>query len=151
MSEQGDERRLDEALREAINAGQPAFDAEGWKKKYAAEYQALVSRGEGTAARKTGGGRTVRFAVRRLAVAVVLVLGVALFMTQMREREAPGPVAPAEGTAGPAGVVSMMSLRMAYQQGGQEGLSAQLDRALKDLGPRPTGLSMRELFEDLDG
>ena len=151
MSDQRDERRLDEALQEAINTSRPAFDAEAWKQKYAAAYQTLVSRGEGTAARETGGGRTVRFAVRRLAVAAVLVLGVTLLVTQMREREAPGPVAPAEGTAGPAGVVSMMSLRIAYQQGGQEGLSAQLDKALKHLGPRPNGLSMRELFEDLDG
>jgi hypothetical protein len=48
-------------------------------------------------------------------------------------------------------MISMMSLRTAYLKGGQEGLGAQLDQALKHLGPRPNGLSMRDSFEDSEG
>lgn len=149
MSEQKGDKRLDDALREAINTRRPQFDAEAWKRKYAAEYQTLVSRGGGTA---VGGGRAIWLMARRLAVAAVILIGVAVLLTQRPERDEPSPVGTVPAAAlGPARMVSMMSLRTAYLKGGQEGLGVQLDRALKELGPRPNGLSMRELFEDLDG
>lgn len=146
MSEHKDEQRLDDALREAINTSRPRFDAEAWKGRYAAEYQTLVSRGGGTA---VGGGRKVRLMARRLAVAAVIVIGVAALLTQRPGRDEPSPVGTAPAAAlGPARMVSMMSLRAAYLKGGQEGLGVQLDRALKELGPRPNGLSMRAFLND---
>jgi hypothetical protein len=146
MNEQKDERWLDDALRGAINTTRPVFDAEDWQGKYGAAYQALVSRGAGTAGRVASG--RVRLMVRWSAVAAVIFVGVSVLLVWMPEREEPG-LAVVSPAAGPAGIVSMMSLRMAYREGGQEGLEAQLDRALKDLGPRPMGLSMQELFEEL--
>lgn len=151
MSEHRDEKRLEDAVRQAINTSRPAFDAEAWKQKYAVEYQTLVSRSEGTTASGPGAGRTVRFVVRRLAVAAVILVGVAMLLPQLPGRNEPGPVVPRPAAAGPARMVSMMSLRAAYLKGGQEGLGVQLDKALKHLGPRPNGLSKRNLTEDLDG
>jgi hypothetical protein len=149
MSEQKGEKRLDDALREAINTSRPQFDAEAWRRKYAVAYQTLVSRGAGTA---VSGGRTVRLMACRLAVAALILVGVAVLLTQRPEREVPSPVVPAPAAAlGPARMISMMSLRTAYLKGGQEGLGAQLDQALKHLGPRPNGLSMRDSFEDSEG
>ena len=152
MSEQKGDKRLDDVLRQAINTSRPEFDAEAWKREYAAEYQTLVSRSGSRAGGGAGAGRTVRLVVRRLAVAAVIVIGVALLLMWMPGREEPGPVVAAPAAAlGPARMVSMMSLRTAYLKGGQEGLGVQLDKALKVLGPRPNGLSMRDLFEDSDG
>ena len=152
MSEHKDKQRLDDVLRRAIDGSRPTFDAEGWQEKYAREYQTLVSRSEGAAAGGGGARRTVRLVIRRLAVAAVIVIGVALLLTQIPGRDEPGPVGTAPAAAlGPARMVSMMSLRAAYLKGGQEGLGAQLDQALKHLGPRPNGLSMRDSFEDSEG
>jgi hypothetical protein len=151
MSEHKDEKRLDDALRQAIDGNRPAFDAEAWKQKYAAAYETLVSRSKGTAAGGPGIGRTVRLAVRRLALAAVILIGVAVLLPQLPGRHEPDPVVPRAAVAGPARMVSMMSLRAAYLKGGQEGLGVQLDKALKHLGPRPNGLSMRDSFEDSDG
>jgi len=142
MSEHKDEKRLDDALRDAINTTRPEFDAEDWKRKHAAEYQTLVSRGEGAAGRVAGG--RVRLVVGGLAVAAVILVGVSVLLIWVPGREEPGPVR----VARPA-VVSMMSLHVAYREGGQEGLEAQLDKALKDSGPRPDGLSMERLLAEL--
>jgi hypothetical protein len=86
-----------------------------------------------------------------LAVAAVILIGVVVLLPQLPGRNEPDPVVPRAAVAGPARMVSMMSLRAAYLKGGQEGLGVQLDKALKHLGPRPNGLSMRDLFEDSDG
>ncbi|UCD49974.1 MAG: hypothetical protein JSW27_20895 [Phycisphaerales bacterium] len=151
MNERRDEKWLDEELRRAVNTTRPEFDAEAWKRDHAEAYEALIARGQTTSGAGRGARCTVRLMAGWLAAAAVLLVGVAILLMQMPSRDPQGPVSrgPVKVTS-PVKVVSMMTLRMAYCQGGEEGLNRQLDAALRTLGPRPNGLSMQDLFNDSD-
>lgn len=144
MSERRDERWLDEQLRRAINTTAPEFDAETWKRDHAGAYQALVSRGRGR--------HRAHWAVGGLAAAAVILIGAAVLLTrvpsQIRQEPVGGDIAKAPS---PAHIVSMMSLRVSYRQGGEEALYEQLDAAMKTLGPRPGRPSALRMLIDLDG
>jgi len=147
-----DENWLDDQLRRVVNTTRPEFDAEAWKQNHPEAYEALISRGLGTRQANRGTSRTVRFMAGGLAAAAVILIGVTILFTQRPPRRQPEPpVAVAPKTSSPANIVSMMSLRMAYRQGGQEALNQQLDRALKKLGPRPSKLSALQVLNDLEG
>ena len=150
MNEREEDNRLDDELRRAIDTTNPEFDAEAWKQKYAEQYQTLVARGGKNA--RAGAGRRVRVLVSRLAIAAVILIGVAILLTRTPERDEREPAVAARPIApSPARMLSMMSLRTAYQQGGQEALNRQLDTALTKLGPRPSGLSALQILNDLEG
>ena len=96
-------------------------------------------------------GRTVRVVwgswVGRLAVAATIAVTVGLFVLS---RDGHGPDQPA-GSPGPmakspAGMMSMISLRMAYQRGGFEALDRQLQDTLDEFRPRSSSVPIRELF-----
>ncbi len=144
MNERRDERWLDEQLRRAINTTAPEFDAERWKRDHAEAYQALVWRGRG--------GRRGHWAVGGLAAAAVILIGAAILLTrtlpQIRREPVGGDIAKAPS---PAHIVSLMSLRASYRQGGEEVLYEQLDTAMKTLGPRPGRPSPLRMLIDLDG
>ncbi|OHB65815.1 MAG: hypothetical protein A2Y76_06215 [Planctomycetes bacterium RBG_13_60_9] len=58
------------------------------------------------------------------------------------------PVPPAAPMADPpAKMMSMMSLRMAYQRGGFDGLDQQLQNSLDEFGPRSSDVPVHKLFE----
>jgi hypothetical protein len=91
--------------------------------------------------------RTMRLA----AAAAVIIIVTGLFLT--RDRQAPNPPAPQPEfvSQSPMMMVSMMSLRMAYQRGGWEALDRQFRDTLGQLWPGPSGLSMQQLLEGLNG
>lgn len=152
MSVRRDEKWLDDELRVAINTTRPEFDAEEWKRKHAAAYDALIARRQTPSeTADCGAGRTVRLMAGRLAAAAVILVGVVILLMQIPPRQSQEPLShgPMKVTS-PAKMVSMMTLRMAYRQGGEEGLNHQLDAALRMLGPRPNGLSMQDLLNDSD-
>ena len=151
MSERKDENWLDDELRRAIDTTQPEFDAQAWQRKYAEQYQTLVARGRKSTG--SGSGRKVRLMVGRLAVAAVILIGVAILLTRMPEQDTREPVAIAARSpaSSPARMLSMMSLRTAYHQGGQEALNRQLDTALTKLGPRTSRVSALQILNDLEG
>ncbi len=147
MNRRKDEDWLDEQLKQVINTTRPEFDAEAWKHRYPRAHAALTPR----RCEVTDFGTALPYKLR-LAVAAVILIGVALLWIQKPTPELPAP--PMETTAPvrfPAQMVSMMTLRAAYRQGGQEGLNRQLDSALKTLGPRPDELSLLRVLRDLDG
>lgn len=152
MNERRDERWLDGQLRRAINTTAPEFDAERWKRDHAEAYQALVARGQGVRSVKSVKGakgvkvrrvQGVYWAGSALAAAVILV-GVAILVTPPQVRDEPVGVETAKAPS--AHIVSMISLRTAYRQGGEDALYEQLDAALKTLGPRPDASSTPLLF-----
>lgn len=152
MNERKDEQWLDEQLRRAINTTRPQFDAEAWRRDHAEAYQTLLSRRAGMSETPERGRRRLRLLVVGLAAAAVIFIAVTLPLIQTPPREEPGPVAgPPTRPASPARLVSMMALRTAYRQGGEEGLNQQLDTALKKLGPRPSKLAAPEVLSDLEG
>ena len=155
MSERKDENWLDDALRRAVNTTKPQFDAETWKQKYADEYQTLLSRRQQGGRPVTGSARAVRWIlrhpIRELAVAAVLILAVALLL-RPGSRPVEGPAEPPRPVAQrPARMLTMMSLRVTYRQGGEDALNQQLDDALDKLGPRPGTMSALQLYDELQG
>lgn len=151
MNERKDERWLDEQLKRAVNGSTPAFDAEAWKLNHAEAYSALTAR-----VRKTpdaGGAvrRRVHWIVGGLAAAAAILIGVTVLLTwtsQDRQESSPGVSVEA---ASSASIVSMISLRTAYHQGGEEALNRQLDMAMDQLGPRLNGPATLRVVLDLDG
>jgi hypothetical protein len=152
MSERKDEKWLDKQLQRAVDGTTPVFDAQTWKQKHRDEYRILLSRGSEGNPPASNAGRTVRVVlgswIGRLAVAAMVAVAVGLFVLGRGGHgpntliEPPGPVA----QASPARMMSMMSLRMAYQQGGFEALDRQLQDTLDEFGPRSSSVPVRELF-----
>lgn len=147
MNERKDENWLDEPLRRAINTTRPEFDAQAWKRRHPEAHATLTSR----TPKVTGFGKASPYKVR-LAVAAAILIGVVILWMQKPAPEQPAPsMKTTAQTPSPAQMVSMVTLRAAYRQGGQEGLDQQLDSALKTLGPRLNGLSPLRVLRDLDG
>jgi len=165
MSERKDEKWLDNQLQRAINGVTPAFDAQAWKQKHREEYQTLVARGEQTAGTGLPGSAKVRSAggigkLRRLrlplpprrwlwwgklAVAATIVLSVGLLALRNDKLASEEPT-PSVADSSPAKMMSMMSLRMAYQRGGFDAVDRQLQDTLDEFGPRSSSVPIRELF-----
>ena len=152
MSTQPDNNKLDKLISRTINTEKPQFDAEKWKQKYPDEYQTLISRRETAAPSRQPkiwriifGKPAVQLAA---AAAVIVVFGLLL----SRDRQNPQrPVAmPPLIAQSPAQIVSMVSLRMAYQRGGLDALDQQFRDALDILGPRSSSVSILELREGLN-
>jgi hypothetical protein len=151
MSERKDEKWLDGQLQRAVDGGKPVFDAESWKRKHPEEYQVLLS-GRGNTPRRVAGPVYLRWPTG-LAVAATILLVVGLFLLHFRgASRSQKPTPPAHSVVGSAvEMLTMRSLRLAYERGGQEALNRQLDAALDQLGPRLNGLSTLRVVRDLDG
>ncbi|MEN6424908.1 MAG: hypothetical protein ABFE13_06075 [Phycisphaerales bacterium] len=148
MNDGKDERWLDEQIERAVNGSTPVFDAESWRKTHAGEYEILLARHD----RSDGCGIRSVWARRAagLAIAAAVVMGVALFFVDGPGSEEPvAPTLPVVRSA--AEMMTMRSLRLAYEQGGEEALNRQLDMALDQLGPRLDGFSTLRVVRDLDG
>ncbi|OHB67688.1 MAG: hypothetical protein A2Y77_04830 [Planctomycetes bacterium RBG_13_62_9] len=157
MSEHKDEKWLDDQLKQAVNGATPVFNAESWKRKYRREYESLLSRSKGPSRSGQGAAHAVRLALRgavgKLAIAatVIAVAGILLMWRMQRGPEMPVPESRPVAAQSPAQMVSMISLSAAFRRGGIEEFNKQCDRALTTLGPRPTDVSMKDLFKDING
>ncbi len=86
-----------------------------------------------------------------LAAAAVIVVVSGLWFTRdkpMPNRPNPEPPNIAQS---PTEIVSMMSLRTAYQTGGWDALDQQLEETLETFGPGPSMISVQQLLEGLNG
>lgn len=145
MSERKDEQWLDSELRRTINGNTPVFDAESWKRRHRHEYETLLAR------RGRSSRRKVRLAFGRwiagLAAAAVVVVAIGAFLVQRPANGPKGPTVPLDpAPKSPAAMMSMGSLRMAYERGGLEALDQQLQNTLDEFGPRSSSVSLQELF-----
>jgi len=141
MSERKDEQWLDNQLQRAINGSTPRFDAEVWKQKHRDEYQTLLARGSRDVRSRWGKPHPTVWVVR-LAVAATIAVAVGLFLIGRNgPSRPPGPVPPSSTR-----IMSMMSLRTAYQQGGFEALDQQLQDTLDEFRPRSSSVPVSELF-----
>jgi hypothetical protein len=152
MNERKDERWLDDQLRRAIHGDTVRFDAQAWKQKHPEEYQRLIARGVGwglphrvRTGRRLWWGKPHPAMVVRLAVAAAIVLATGLFVLRTHGPEKPIS-SPGQATDSSAEMMSMMSLRLAYEQGGFDELDRQLQNTLDEFGPRSSGVSLQELY-----
>ena len=138
------EKWLDEQLKKTVDSGKVEFDSEQWKRKYSAEYKELISRA----------GRHpnmqlflwVRLLVRVAAV-IAIVTFVILLMYKGPEKHIVKPIATVTDTVqSPTKMLSVLSLSLAYRQGGLDAVDEQSNKVFKMLGQKNTNVSIGELL-----
>lgn len=89
--------------------------------------------------------------IMELAAAAVIVVVSGLWLTRDKPMpNGPNPDPPYIAQS-PTEIVSMMSLRTAYQMGGWDALDRQLQETLETFGPGPSTISVQQLLEGLNG
>ena len=139
------EKWLDEQLKKTIDSGKVRFDSEQWKRKYSAEYQELISR----AARHPN---APRFSWVRSLVRVAAVIAIAAFVMLLTHRQSDKRVEPTVAAFVedrlPAKMLSVLSLSLAYRQGGLDAVDEQCNKAFKMLRQKNTNVSIGELLNE---
>ena len=154
MSTEKDEKWLDGLISHSINTTEPQFDTDEWKKKHPDALQSILSRRAKPVLSQQPNVWRLIFAhpISPLAAAAAVILIVTgLLLTRDQQTPdglVPEPILVAQS---PTRIVSMMSLRMAYQQGGWDALDQQFRDTLNTLGPGPSSLSMSQLLEGTNG
>jgi hypothetical protein len=147
MSTQPDNNKLDKLISRTINTEKPQFDAEKWKQKYPDEYQTLISRrAKATSYHKPDTWKAIFTGLA--AAAVIIVVG--LLLSRDRQKLDVPAAKPPLIAKSPAKIITMASMRMAYQRGGFDALDQQFRDALDILGPRSSSVSILELREGLN-
>ena len=156
MSEQENDRWLDELIHRAINTTKPNFDAEKWKQKYPEGFQTLLAR----AGEKSSTASVVQINLWkaiwkspavRVAAAAVIIAAISFAIVYLGPGEQVDSTATDKVVKSPAEMLTAMSLTMVYRRGGIEALERQCEQAIEMLGPRPTSLSLKQLLEDSNG
>lgn len=154
MNTQKDDKWLDELISHSINTTKPQFHADEWKRKHPEALQSLRSR----RAKKAASDRShvlrrivAHPAISGLAAAAAIVVVSGLWLT--RDKPIPsGYVSESPNIAqSPTSIVSMISLRTAYQTGGWDALDQQLQETLDTFGPGPSSVPVQRLLEGLKG
>ena len=100
---------------------------------------------------KDGKSGKLKFAVQNRAIKLIAAAAVIIVVTSLfldRERQTPEITTPYPQETK---LISMMSLRLSYQRGGFDALDQQFRETLDVLGPRSSGVSMKELLEGTNG
>jgi hypothetical protein len=147
MNEQN-EKWLDEQLKKTVDSGKVEFDSEQWKQKYSAEYQALVSRAEKRP-------NVQRFLWVRPLVRVAAIVAIVAFVILLTHHQSDKRVEPTVATfvedRSPAKMLSVLSLSLAYRQGGLDAVDEQCKKAYELLGRKNTNMSIGELLNENNG
>lgn len=154
MNTQKDDKWLDELISHSINTTKPQFHADEWKRKHPEALQSLLSRRakKATSDQSHVLRRIVAHpGISGLAAAAAIVVVSGLWLT--RDKPIPGGyVSESPNIAqSPTSIVSMISLRTAYQTGGWDALDQQLQETLDTFGPGPSSVPVQRLLEGLKG
>lgn len=135
------EKWLDEQLKKTIDSGKVEFDGEQWKQKYSAKYQKLISRARTRP-------NVQRFSLAHPLIRIAAVIAIAALVVLFMSRR-PGHVEPVvfeKSEQSPAKMLSMLSLSLAYRQGGLDAVDEQSKKAYELLGQKNTNVSIGELL-----
>ena len=153
MSTQKDDKWLDELISHSIDTTKPHFDTDEWKAKYPDALRSILSRRTKRTMSEQPDilrGIFIHPIVGLVAAAVIIVVS-SLWLTQDKPmRNGPGPELPMV-TQSTTKIVSMMSLRTAYQEGGWDALDQQFQETLETFGSGPSSVSVQQLLEGLNG
>ena len=125
MSEQENEKWLDELISRAINTTKPKFRPETWKQKYSSEIEMLRSQRVkvGPLRGLTGLTMMLRNPVSRFAAAAAIVIAAVFIFGRTPQRPEPAEVR--RQTVSPVEMATAMSLERAYRRGGMEAVEDQ--------------------------
>lgn len=154
MSTEKEDKWLDELISQSIDTSEPRFDAEEWKKKHPDVFQSILSRRAKPASSYQSEILRKFFAhpmPSLAAAAVVIIVVTGLWLTRDRHTSNEPAPEPRLVAQSPTRIVSMISLRMTYKQGGWDALDRQFRDTLNTLGPGPSSLSMGQLLNGSNG
>jgi hypothetical protein len=125
--------------------------AEGDKRAFANILQAFAkSKGKESAATKPKVRKTImKNKITRLAAAAVIFIAVGFLVIHTRPRpqtRTDGASQAAKKT--PGEMLTVLSLNIAYRQGGMDAVEKQYEKAFKILGPRLTSISVQDLLAE---
>lgn len=150
MNPQKDEKKLDEVIRCTIDTTKPVFDVDKWKRKFPEEFRILQSRATQTSVHSVLWADVIASPIVKFAIAAVIFIMIGFFLFQRPVKKIDN-VPPIEVNRSPTQMISMISMRMTYQQGGFDALDKQFRDTLNVFGSRSTGISMSELLEGTNG
>ena len=151
MNTEKDDKNIDEIISRVINTSKPQFDAEKWKKKYPEEFGILQSRATQAPIHSFRWSSIMRKPFLKLAAAAVIIVVLCIFFGRDKVIPSEPIVKPVQESQSPTKIISMLSMRIAYQQGGFDALDQQFRETLDVMGPRSSKISMRELLEGTNG
>ena len=151
MNKLKDDQWLDELIFRTINTEKPQFDAEKWKQKFPDEYKMLQSRATKAPEHSIQWTSFLKSSVVKFAAAAAIILVIGFFLGRDRHPPEIPTSRPPYAVQPETKLISMMSMRASYQRGGFEALDQQFRETLDVLGPRSSGVSMKELLEGSNG
>ncbi len=80
------------------------------------------------------------------AAAAVIIVAIGLFLIQRGPNDRVEPPKVPKVSKSPSGLTTVISLKMAYRQGGLQAVEKQCDRAVRILGARLDGISAGQLI-----
>lgn len=139
-----------ENIEELVRAGKPhvktgpQMDKHILDDSFAAMEQTIRNR---SGRHKSNAARIITLSrmIKPVAAAAVLVVSIGLLISRLGPGEQP------QTPESPADMVTAMSLRMAYREGGMEALERQCDHAVKVLGTSSRSMSLGDLLRNLNG
>ena len=151
MSEQNDDKWLDEIISKTINTEKPQFDVEKFKQKFPDEYKILQSRASKKAGYPNLQPNIFRNLITKIAVAAAIILVFGLFIIQSDRKEKIEIPKVTNVKQTPAEMMSVLSINLAYNRGGLQEVDRQYEKAMKELRPRPAQITITELLAESNG
>ena len=151
MSKKNSDKWLDDLISKTINTGKPEFDAEKWKKKYPEEFQTLRSRAVKASAHSIRWAGILKSPTVKLAAAAVIIVAIGFFVILISPDKKVENIDVAEFTKSPTDMQTILSLNIAYRQGGIEAVDIQCKKAIEMLGPRPAEITIQQILSEFNG
>jgi hypothetical protein len=154
MKPSKEERDLDERIRSAIGTEEVTFDFDKWKAGHQHQierFKASVSRESAEPAQVSTWLIIVKSRLTKFAAAAVVIAAIGILLYPKEPSSVVERPRTARVEKAPAELLTMMSLNLAYRQGGMEAVDKQYEKAFKRTGPRPVKLTVEDLFAELNG
>jgi hypothetical protein len=97
-----------------------------------------------------GRKKLISLTVLRIAAAAAVIMAIGLFITHSSPDKKIEISRVTNETKSPAEMLTLRSLKIAYQKGGIEAVETQCDEAIEKLGPKSKNLNVQELFTEIN-
>ena len=139
MKSSGNDKQLDERIRDAVGREGLKFDFDKWKaghQRQIERFNASVSREADAPAQVSAWQVIAKSRLTKFAAAAVVIVGVGILLYPKEPNVVVEKPRTARVEKAPAELLTTMSLNLAYRRGGMEALNEQFEEAEKKLRPQ---------------
>lgn len=154
MKPSGNDKRLNERIRDAIGREGLKFDFDKWKEGHQSQieqFKASVSKKSAAPSQVSIWRIVAKSRLTRFSAAAVILVVAGLFFIHDRPTRQTQDYARVEVAKSPIEMITPMSLNLAYRRGGLEAVERQYDEAFKNAGPRPAKLTIEDVLAEFNG